>query len=138
MFALKWYYDQKSPHIFFLHFESMIYKCLPCQILGHDFDEKSEFLDYERSIKLPAITQLKNGRVQKRVGSRQDVTSSNQDNLNKRGYLSVQMRSAMVMFYPSSCVFCLRSPCKRLCRQVVALFDWMTSHPPSTQLSLFN
>ena len=42
------------------------------------------------------------------------------------------------MFYPSSCVFCLRSPWKRLCRQVVALFDWMTSHPPSTQLSLLN
>ena len=57
----------------------MIYKYLPCQILGHDFDEKSEFLDYELSIKLPAITQLKIGRVQKIVGSREDVTSSNQD-----------------------------------------------------------
>ena len=57
----------------------MIYKYLPCQILGHDLDEKSEFLDYELSIKLPTITQLKNGRVQKRVGSREDVTSSNQD-----------------------------------------------------------
>ena len=48
-------------------------------MLGHDFDEKSEFLDYELSIKLPAITQLKSGRVQKWVGSREDMTSSNQD-----------------------------------------------------------
>ena len=31
------------------------------------------------------------------------------------------------MFYPSSCAFCLRSPWKRLCRQVVALFDLMAS-----------
>ena len=57
----------------------MIYKYLPCQILGHDLDEKSKFLDYELSIKLPTITQFKNGRVQKRVGSREDVMSSNQD-----------------------------------------------------------
>ena len=42
--------------IYHLHFETMIYKYLPCQILGHDFDEKSEFLDYALSIKLPAIT----------------------------------------------------------------------------------
>ena len=77
--TLKWYYDQKSPYLFFLHFESMIYNYLPCQILGHDFNEKSKFLDFELSIKLPAITQFKNGRVQKRVGSREDVTSSNQE-----------------------------------------------------------
>ena len=43
------------------------------------FYEKSEFLDYELSIKLPGIAQFKNGRVQKRVGSKEDVTSSNQD-----------------------------------------------------------
>ena len=30
---------------------------------------------------------------------------SNQEHLNKRGYLSMQKRSAMVVFYPSSCVF---------------------------------
>ena len=77
--SLKWYYDQKSPYLFFLHIESMNYKYLPCQILGRDFDEKSEFLNYEFSIRLPAITQFKNGGVQKRVGSREDVTSSNQD-----------------------------------------------------------
>ena len=81
----------------FFHFESMIYKYLPCQILGHDFDEKSEFLDFELSIKNAAITQSKNGRVQKRVGSREESR-----HLNKRGYLSMQTRSAMVMFYPSS------------------------------------
>ena len=57
----------------------MIYKYLPCQILGHDFNEKSDFLNYEFSKLLPAITQFKNGRVQKRVGSRKDVTSSNQN-----------------------------------------------------------
>ena len=42
------------------------------------------------------------------------------------------------MFSHSSCVFCLRSPWKRLYLQVVALFDWMNSHPPSIQLSLLN
>ena len=76
---LKWYYDQKSPYLFFLHFESMIYKYLPSQSLGHDFDEKSDFLNYKFSKRLPAITELKNVRVQKRVGSREDVASSNQD-----------------------------------------------------------
>ena len=75
--CLKWYYDQKSPFLF--TFQSMNYKYLPCQILGPDFDEKSDFLNYEFSIRLPAITQLKNGQVQKRVGSREDVMSSNQD-----------------------------------------------------------
>ena len=49
------------------------------KILGHDFDEKSNFLNYELSIRLPTITQLKNGWVQERVGLREDVTSSNQD-----------------------------------------------------------
>ena len=63
---LKWYYDRKSPYLFFLYFESMYYKYLPCQILSHDFDEKSDFLNYEFLIQLPAITQFKNGRVQKR------------------------------------------------------------------------
>ena len=48
--------DQKSPYLFFLHFESMIYKYLLCQILGHDFHE-----NYEFSKQLPAITPLKNG-----------------------------------------------------------------------------
>ena len=71
---LKWYYYEKSPYLFFLHFESMIYKYLPCQILGHDFDEKSDFLNYEFSKRLPAITQFKNGCFRKRVGSREDVT----------------------------------------------------------------
>ena len=77
--TLKWYYDQKSPYLFFLHFESLNYKFLPCQILGHDFDGKSDFLNDEFSIRLPAIIQFKNGRLQMRVGSRKDVTSSYQD-----------------------------------------------------------
>ena len=54
---LKWYYDQKSPYLFFLYFESMYYKYLPCQSLSHDFDEKSDFLNYEFLVWLPAITQ---------------------------------------------------------------------------------
>ena len=66
--CLKWYYDQKSPYLFFLHFESIIYKYLPCQILGHDFDKKYEFLDYELSIKLPAITQLKMAEFKRELG----------------------------------------------------------------------
>ena len=34
--------------------------------LSHDFDEKSDFLNYEFSILLPSITHFKNGLVQKR------------------------------------------------------------------------
>ena len=66
----------------------MIYKYLPCQILGHDFDEKSEFLDHKLPIKLPAITQFKNGQVQKRVGSREDVTNSGCSNSTNKDLLS--------------------------------------------------
>ena len=43
----------------------MYYSYLPCLILSHDFDEKSDFFNYEFSIRLPAITQFKNGLVQK-------------------------------------------------------------------------
>ena len=57
----------------------MIYNYVLCQIFGHDFNEKSEFFDFDLSIKLPAITQFINGLVQKRVVSREDVTSCNQD-----------------------------------------------------------
>ena len=136
---LKWYYDQKSPYLFFLHFESTNYKYLPCQILGHDFDEKSDFLNYEFSIRLPAITQT----IQKWPSSKERWIEGGRDviqsrHLNKRGYFSMQKRSARFMFYLSSCVFCLRLAWKRLCRLVVALFDWMTSHPPSTHLSPLN
>ena len=44
----------------------MYYRYLPCLILSHDFDEKSDFLNYEFSKRLPAITQFKNGLVQRR------------------------------------------------------------------------
>ena len=53
----------------------MYYKYLLCQILSHDFDKKFDFLNYEFSIRLPTISQLK----KERVGSREDVTSTNQD-----------------------------------------------------------
>ena len=66
---------KKSPYLFFLYFESLYYKYLLCQILSNDFDEKSDFLNYEFSIRLPAITQFSS---KERVGSREDVTSSNQ------------------------------------------------------------
>ena len=57
---------KKSPYLFFLYFESMYYKYLPCQILSHEFDKNSDFSNYEFSIRLPAITQFKNGLDQKR------------------------------------------------------------------------
>ena len=43
---------KKSPYLFFLYFGSMYHKYLPCQILSHDFDEKSDFFNYEFSIKM--------------------------------------------------------------------------------------
>ena len=39
--------DPKSPYLFYLYFKSMYYKYLPCQILNHDFDEKSDFFNPE-------------------------------------------------------------------------------------------
>ena len=55
----------KNNHLTFfsLYFESMYYKYLPCQNLSHDCDD---FLNYEFSIRFPAITQFKIGPVQKR------------------------------------------------------------------------
>ena len=77
---LKWYYDQKVTFIpFLLYFEStsMYYRYLPCLILSHDFDERSDFLNYESSKRMSAITQFKNWSCSKeRVGSREDLTSS--------------------------------------------------------------
>ena len=71
---------KKSAYLFCLYFERMYYKYLPCQILSHDFDKKSNFLNYEFSIWLPANTQLKKWQTSKeRVGAREDVMSSNQD-----------------------------------------------------------
>ena len=52
----------------------MYYKYLPCQILSHDFDEKSDFLNYEFSIRLLAINWPSS---KERVGSGEDVTLSN-------------------------------------------------------------
>ena len=58
----------------------MYFKYLPYQVLSHDFDEKSDFLNYEFTIQLPAITQFKKWpSLKERVGSREVVTSSNQD-----------------------------------------------------------
>ena len=57
---------KKSPYIFLLYFQGIYYRNLPCLILSHDFDEKSDFLNYEFSKRLPAITQFKNGLFQKR------------------------------------------------------------------------
>ena len=48
--------------------------------LSRDLDEKSHFLNNEFSIRLPAINQFKKWpRSKERVGSRDDLTSSNQD-----------------------------------------------------------
>ena len=57
----------------------MYYKYQSCLILSHDFDEKSDFFNYELSKRLPAITQIQKwSSSQERVGSREDVTSFNQ------------------------------------------------------------
>ena len=48
--------------------------------LSRDLDEKSHVLNNEFSIRLPAINQFKKWpRSKERVGSRDDLTSSNQD-----------------------------------------------------------
>ena len=71
---------KESLYLFFLYFESLYYKYLVCQI----FDEKSDFLNYEFSILLPAITQFTS---KERVGSREDVTSSNQTSQQPDGII---------------------------------------------------
>ena len=63
---LKWYFDQKVTLPFLLCFESMYYKYQSCLIVSHDFDEKSDFFNYELSKRLPAITQFKNDLVHMR------------------------------------------------------------------------
>ena len=71
---------KKSIYLLFLHFGSVCY--LPSQILSHDFDEKSDFLNFEFSIRLPASPPSLNKKwpsSKERVGSGADVTSSNQD-----------------------------------------------------------
>ena len=115
----------------------MYYKYLPCKILSHDFDEKSESFNYECSIRLPTITQLKNVRVQKRIGSREDVTSSNED-IKTNVATSVCRRGARSSCFILRRVFLSTLALEKISRPAVALFDWMTSHPPSTQLSLLN
>ena len=66
---------KKSLYLLFSYFKSLHYEYLLCQILSHDFDEKSDFLNYEFLIQLPAITQFSS---KERVGLREDVMSSNQ------------------------------------------------------------
>ena len=83
----------------------MIYKYVPCQILGHDFDEKSDFLNYEFS-----KTIARHYSIEKLPSSKENWVEGGCDvipsrHLNKGGYLSMQKRSAMVMFYPSTCFF---------------------------------
>ena len=65
---LKWYYHQKPPYLFFLHFESMIYNYLPRQILVHDFNEKSEFLDIELSINCLPFLNSKMAELKRELG----------------------------------------------------------------------
>ena len=119
---------KKWPYLFLLYFESMYHKYLPCQILSHDFDEKSDFLNYEFSIRLPAITRFKNGLVQKReswVEGGCDVIQSRHQ--NKRGYLSMHKRSARFTFYPSSCVFVNACLGEDYAMALLCFLDWITS-----------
>ena len=116
----------------------MYYKYLPCQILSDDFDKKSDFLSYEFLIRLPAITQFKNGLVQRRVGSREDVMSSNQDIKTSVTTLACR-RGVWGSCFILHRVFLSTLAMEKIMRSsLVALFDVMMSHPPSTQLSLLN
>ena len=75
---------KKSPYLFFLYFESMCYKYLPCQILTNAFEEKSDFLNYDTITRHNSIQKWPSSK--ERLGLREDVTSSNQDiktNVNK-------------------------------------------------------
>jgi len=115
---------KKSPYLFLLYFESMYYKYLPCQILIHDFDEKSDFLNYEFSIRLPAVTQFKNGRVQKRELGRgtmwfHPIKTSKQACLLE--YAEEECEVHVLSFFVC---FCLRLPWERLCYGA-AVFSWL-------------
>ena len=108
---------KKSPNLFFFYFESIYYMNLPCQILSHDFDERSDFLNYKFSIRLPATAQSKNGWVQKRELGRGRVQSRHQ---YKRGYSSMQKRNILSFVV----CFSLRLTWKRLFSGVAAL-SWL-------------
>jgi len=79
----------------------------------HDFDEKSDFLNYEFSKKLLAITQFKNGGVQKRELGRGGCDIIRSRRHNKCGYFSMQKRSAKEE--------CAEEEWKKLCCLVVVL-----------------
>ena len=71
---------KKSPYLFFYISKVCIIGTYHDKFeLSHDFDKKSDILNYEFSKRLSAITQFKKWSSSKeRVGSREDVTSSNQ------------------------------------------------------------
>ena len=114
---------KNSPYLFFFYFEGICHKYIPYQTLSHDFDEKSDFLNYEFSIRLPVIIQFKNGWVQKRelVEGECDVIQTIHQ--NKRAYFSVHKRSARFMFYR---VFLSRLALEKILpsRRCVALIRW--------------
>ena len=94
----------------------MIYSYLPCQILGHDFDEKSDFLNYE-------FSKHRHYSIKKWLSSKESWV--------ERGCDVIQSKT-------SKQTWLLKYAEEECDGQVVALFDWMTSHPPSAQLSLLN
>ena len=64
---------KKSPYLFFLCFEIMYYKYLACQILSYDFDENPTF--WTTIARHYLIKKWPSSK--ERVGSREDVMSSN-------------------------------------------------------------
>ena len=70
---------KKSPYLFFYNYlESMYYRYLPCLILSHDYDEKCDFLNYEQLTIACHYSIQEWSSSKERVGSREDVTSSDQ------------------------------------------------------------
>ena len=92
--------------LFLFYIKSMYHKYLPCQILSHKFDEKSHFLNYKFSIRLPTISQFKNGWVQKReLGWGRMWCHAIKTSKQTWLYFSMQKKRLRFVFYPSFCVF---------------------------------
>ena len=61
--GLNWYYDEKMLFSFSLDSDSMFGKIAPCQLLRLNLKQKSDFLSYDFSFKLSAITRFCSSRV---------------------------------------------------------------------------
>ena len=115
---------KKSSYLFFLYFENVYYKYLPCQIFKPWLWGEARLFELRILYKIACHYSIKKWPSSKeRVGSREDVMSSNQDIKTNVGTL-VCRRVVRGSCFTLVVCFCLCLPWKRLCHLVVVL-SWL-------------